>query len=412
LSDSISSESWGRVDETNTVYVRDGDGERVVGQYPDGSHEEALQYFVRKFNDLAGQVTLLEQRIKRGTAGMEARKTVSKLTDQLSSPSVVGDIDSLRRRVLALADKTEEISEAAKAEKFAAREKALAIREAIVAQAEALAAQDMSTVQWKQVSEKLDQLFAEWQDAQKNGAHLPKAESDELWKRFRKARQTLDTARRSYFAQMDATNKEVRARKQELIVAAEALAGQGAKGIPAYRQLLEKWKLAGHASRRVDDQLWMKFKAAGDVLFAAKTEEDSKTDEEFTANLEKKMALLNDSQALFDEQDHAAARDSLLSLQKKWALIGKVPRHAMRDVEGRMKKLEEHVRHLQDAHWKATNPETIARAEGLRGQLEKSIAALETELAEARSKNDAKQLADIEAALEQQRSWLLAIDAS
>ena len=36
---------WGRVDETGTVYVREAAGERVVGQYPDGTPEEALAYF-------------------------------------------------------------------------------------------------------------------------------------------------------------------------------------------------------------------------------------------------------------------------------------------------------------------------------------------------------------------------------
>lgn len=411
MSDSLSSESWGRVDETNTVYVRDVNGERAVGQYPDGTKEEALQYFVRKFNDLAGQVTLLEQRIKRGTAGAEAQKTVMKLSNQLQEAAAVGDIESLRKRVAALAAKTEELSEAAQAEKAEARAKSFALREAIVEQVEQLATQDFSSVQWKQVGLQLDDLFAQWQTAQKGGAHIPKSDADELWKRFRKARQTIDAARRRFFAQMDATNKEVRARKQELIAAAEALADQGTKGIPAYRQLLEKWKLAGHASRKVDDQLWAKFKAAGDLLFSAKAEEDAKTDAEFTQNLEKKRALLDGAQSMLDVQDHAVARESLLQLQKKWALIGKVPRSAMREIDSRMKKLEEHVRTLQDAHWKATNPETLARAEGLRDQLERSIASLETELSDARSKNDTRKITETEQALEQQRSWLEAIDA-
>ena len=61
---------WGRVDDTGTVFVREADGEREVGQYPDGTAEEALAYFERKFTELAGQVTLLEQRAKReGRAG-------------------------------------------------------------------------------------------------------------------------------------------------------------------------------------------------------------------------------------------------------------------------------------------------------------------------------------------------------
>ncbi|HYI33176.1 MAG TPA: DUF349 domain-containing protein, partial [Glaciibacter sp.] len=43
---------WGRVDESGTVYVREGDGERAVGQYPDATPEEALAYFERKYVEL------------------------------------------------------------------------------------------------------------------------------------------------------------------------------------------------------------------------------------------------------------------------------------------------------------------------------------------------------------------------
>ena len=51
---------WGRVDETGTVYVTDRGVERAVGQYPDGSAEEALAYFTRKFSELEGQVRLVD----------------------------------------------------------------------------------------------------------------------------------------------------------------------------------------------------------------------------------------------------------------------------------------------------------------------------------------------------------------
>ena len=69
-------EPWGRVDETGTVFVREADGERAVGQYPDGTAEEALAYFERKYVELAGQVTLLEQRVKRGTASADVARTI------------------------------------------------------------------------------------------------------------------------------------------------------------------------------------------------------------------------------------------------------------------------------------------------------------------------------------------------
>lgn len=406
----MNAESWGRVDDTNTVFVKDGDTERQIGQYPDGSPEEAIAYFSRKYADIAGQITLLEQRILRGTAGSEAATTVKHLEEALKEPSIYGDIAALRARVVVLAEKTEALVASQRAEKEAARGEALAKRTQIVESAEALAASDLATAQWKQLTTQMDALFEQWQEAQKSGPHIPKTQADELWKRFRKARQTLDTARRAFFAQMDATNKDVRARKQELIREAEALAPRGADGVSAYRQLLEKWKLAGRASRKVDDQLWTQFKAAGDVLYAAKTEEDARTDEEYGENLTQKNALLADAQPILSVTDHATARDLLLQIQKKWDAIGKVPRASMRDVESRMRKIEEHVKQLHDSHWKASNPETTARTQGLRGQLEASLAQLNETLVSAQAAGNTKLVSETQAAIETQTSWLAAID--
>lgn len=130
--------SWGRVDEDGTVYVRESDGERAVGQYPDSTPEEALAYFARKFEDLEGQVTLLEARIARGTATGNVTESVAKLQAQLETPTAVGDIESLRTRVTKLTSKANEFSEQQRQEREQAKQEALAERERIAAEAEAL----------------------------------------------------------------------------------------------------------------------------------------------------------------------------------------------------------------------------------------------------------------------------------
>ncbi len=60
----MSSDPWGRVDETGTVYVRTADGEQVVGSWQAGSPEEALAYFERKYEGLVVEIGLLERRVK------------------------------------------------------------------------------------------------------------------------------------------------------------------------------------------------------------------------------------------------------------------------------------------------------------------------------------------------------------
>jgi hypothetical protein len=61
-----SGHEWGRVDEDGTVFVRTGEGERPVGQYPAGTPEEALAFFSERFQALAFEVELLDQRIRSG----------------------------------------------------------------------------------------------------------------------------------------------------------------------------------------------------------------------------------------------------------------------------------------------------------------------------------------------------------
>lgn len=400
---------WGRVDETGTVYVREGDGERVVGQYPDGTAEEALAYFQRKFTELAGQVTLLEQRIKRGTPAGDLAKTISTLKSTIKSANAVGDLAALIVRLDALEGTVSEITEKQSAENKAATEAALAEREALVVEAETLAAQDPAKAQWKQVSATLDDIFARWQKHQQDGPRLPKNETNELWKRFRSARTTIETHRKAFFAELDSVHKDARAKKQDLAEKAEALVSQGLDGIPTYRRLLDEWKAAGRAGKKFDDSLWTRFKAAGDELYSAKSAVDAQENEEYSANLELKLALLAEAELLLTVTDRAKARDALLSIQTRWDAIGKVPRDQVRPIEDRLRKVEAAVRKLEDEHWQKNNPERIARAEGLAGQLQDAIAKLESELEKAKTGGDARKVKDAQEALDARRAWLKAI---
>ncbi|KQM84588.1 DUF349 domain-containing protein [Agromyces sp. Leaf222] len=400
---------WGRVDETGTVFVRTNDGEREVGQYPDATPEEALAYFERKYADLAGQVTLLEQRARRGAPAADVAKAVETLKTSVAAAHAVGDLEALAKRLEALSGTTKELTEQQQAEAKAALADALAERARIVEQAETLAAQDPAKTQWKQTSAELDALFAAWQRHQQDGPRLPKNDANDLWKRFRAARSTIETHRKAFFADLDASHRDVRTRKQRLIERAEALAPRGADGIGDYRLLLDEWKQAGRAGKKLDDALWAKFKAAGDVLFGAKAEIDARDDEEYQANLTAKLALLDDADKILGEKDPKQARAALNKVQREWDEIGRVPRDQVRPVEDRLRKVENHVRSLEDERWEREDPEKKARSEGMLGQLHDAIAKLEADLAAAEAAGDARATAEAREALEARRAWLKAV---
>jgi hypothetical protein len=400
---------WGRVDDTGTVFVREGDSERAVGQYPDGTADEALAYFQRKYNELAGQVTLLEQRVKRGTAGADVAGTIAALKGSIASARAVGDLAALSTRLDALDGAVGELTQKQTADAKAALDAAIADRTAIVVEAETLAAQDPAKAQWKQVSATLDEIFARWHKQQHDGPRFQKAESNDLWKRFRAARTTIETHRKAFFAQLDTGHREARDKKQALVDKAQALVPQGTAGIPAYRNLLDEWKLSGRAGKKFDDTLWAKFKAAGDALFAAKSEQDTKDDAEFTENLELKLALLTEAELLLTATDRSEARRKLIVIEEKWDKIGKVPKDKVKSVEDRLRKVEAAVRKLEEDSWQRSNPERQARSEGLVRQLEESIEKLEKELAQARTSGDARKIAQAQEALDARKVWLDAL---
>ena len=400
---------WGRVDETGTVYVREADGERAVGQYPDGTPEEALAYFERKYIELAGQVTLLEQRTKRGAPAADVAKAVRALSGTVTTANAVGDLASLQTRLDALSGTVSELTEKQTEESKAAVEAAIAERTALVVEAETLAAQDPAKAQWKQVTATIDDIFARWQKHQTDGPRLPKNEGNELWKRFRAARATIDTHRKAFFSELDSVHRDARSKKQALVEKAEALAPKGADGIPAYRTLLDEWKVSGRAGKKFDDALWAKFKAAGDALYSAKSEIDAADNVEFEANLALKLELLTEAEPLLTATDRVKAKEAILSIQRRWDAIGKVPRDKVKPIEDRLRKVETHVRKLDEDHWQKSNPEKQARTDGFSSQLLDAIAKLERELEDAKASKDKKKIADAQEALDARKLWLNAL---
>ena len=402
----MSEKPWGRVDAEGNVYCRTLDGERLVGAYPDVTGDEALAFFERKFADLALAISLLEQRLKRGAPASDLRANAETLRAGVVAGHGVGDFASLLTRLDGINASLASLEEAQNEQNQEATDAAIAIRTAIVEQMETLSASVSASTNWKTTTASADTLFEQWQEHQKSTPRFPKAVANDLWKRFRTAKSAIDSARRAHFAQVDAKNKESKGVKETLIAKAEALASKGSAGIPAYRGLLEEWKVAPRAGRKLDDALWARFKAAGDALYEAKATELAVEDATFAENLKVKEALLVEAEPILSMTDRVAARSALNAISKKWDAAGKVPRNSVKSIEDRMRKIEAAVRKLDEAHWDATNPERLARQSELATAILEKIAKLEAELAVAQAGNKQTEIAELTAALETQKSWL------
>jgi hypothetical protein len=399
-------EKFGRVDADGTVHVLDGDTWRIVGSFPDGSSEEALAYFQRKYEDLAATVALAEQRLKASAHPKDLRQQVKKLQEDLLQPSAVGDLESLRARVSAVASALPALEEKRKAESETQVKEAREVRTALVAEIEKLAAEDSSKIRWKQATTAIAELFEKWQAHQQNGPRLPKKDADELWGRFRKARSHLEKARRAHFQQLDERSKEAKTVKRELISQAESLAPKGAAGIPTYRSLLEKWKGAPRASRSVEDTLWAQFKAAGDALYADKAAQDKKDDESNSVNYEKKNALVGEFKDILTLMDRTQASARLRLFHQKFQAVGPVPKKHVKSLDEQVKKFDVHVKALEEDFWKKNDPEKKARSASMADQLRASIAELEEQILAATGAEKER----LQGELETKRSWLGVLD--
>jgi uncharacterized protein YeaO (DUF488 family) len=397
----VAGESWGRVAEDGTVFVRTKDGERAVGQWPDANPEEALAFYTRRYDALAFEVELLEQRVQAGTVSPDdARAAVKKVTSSIDEAQAVGDLDGLRSRLEALTPLVAQQREKRKAERAAKVEEARAAKTKIATEAETIAA----GTDWRHGVTRLRELLDEW----KALPRLDKSSDDELWHRFSSARTTYTRHRKQHFAELSSKREEAAVVKERLAAEAETLASSSDWGPTSgrFRDLMRQWKAAGPAPREVDDKLWARFRAAQDTFFGARDAVQAEENAEQVENLQAKETLLVEIEAILPVEDAKVAREQLRELLDRWDQIGKVPRDSMRAIDSRLRAVEQAVKAAEDEVWNRSNPEARARAEATVKQLQSLIADLEKQAAKAESQGNARKATEAREAIAARREWL------
>jgi len=402
--------SFGRVDESGNVYLLENGAERLIGSQPTMTADEALAFYTKRFDDLQANVRLLEQRVKAKADPNSIIKSAKKIASELENPNVLGDVQSLRIRVSAIESSLGALVAVLEKQREQDLETALKARETIVSAAEEIAAKDPNRVNYKQASAKMAELFNQWQALQKENVRVPRAKADALWKRFSQARNTFESNKRAYFTNQDQLAKSSKNAKLDIVTKAEALVAKGADGVTEYKNLLNSWKALPKVKAKSDDSLWDRFKAAGDAIYAAKSEKAAADDIAFAANLEVKLALLAEAEALDPNANLEAAKSAMKSIQARWEKAGKVPRDSIKKIDDRLRAVETKIRNVEQELWRKTDPATIDRTNSLKSQLEESISKLEKELAEAKANGNAKAVEQAEQALQTKKSWLEVVE--
>lgn len=405
---------FGYVGEDGTVYVRTPQGDKAVGSYPGKSAEEALSYFVRKFEALASEVALTAARITSGAmVPQDAYESVKKLRAQVSELNGVGDLAALSasvEQIEPLIEGHREAYEAKKAEELAAkaarREQIIVEKEKIVAEAESLALSES----WKATGDRLKVLLEEWKAAPR----LDKKIDADFWKRFSASRNKFDKRRRAHFAQLETLTEKVSSEKEALVLEAEKLATSTdwVSTARRFKTLMDLWKAAGRGKRSDDAKQWARFKAAQDQFFTAKNADLEKREVSMAANLIKREELLPKIEALLPFTDVKAAKASLRELMNEWSKIGITNRDKRAALDARVAVVEEAIKSAEAELWRKSDPAAKARAADVVKQLSESIASYEKAASKATAAGNERKAKEATESAAARRIWLAEAEKS
>ena len=203
--------------------------------------------------------------------------------------------------------------------------KNLESKENLCKEAEALADENDVIVAFK----KLQELHDKWREI----GPVVKELREDLWKRFKEASSAVNKRHQAFFENRKEKEKENEVAKTAICEEAEAIVlaelTTYAKWNDATKQIIlmqERWKTLGFASKKVNNELFARFRKTCDEFFAAKAEFFKRMKDESAENLAKKHRLCERAEALKDSADWKKTADELTAIQKEWKTIGPVPK--------------------------------------------------------------------------------------
>ena len=240
------------IDVAGHIHVRGGRffESRVVGRVRGDEGEATIGALVARFEEIQERLRVLEREVKGSRNLVRSLKTMRSYVHWVEGANAIGDFAGLLERAHGIVNRLDDKIDASRRTK-----------QRLVAEAEELA----SSTAWKSTGEVMERLMDDWKKAGSAGG----AEDDALWERFRAARKDFFERRSENFAERKKQWAKDRKLKEELIARAEALSDSTDWDATSdeMQQLFEQWKSIGSAGRKVDDELWNRFRAARDPFF-------------------------------------------------------------------------------------------------------------------------------------------------
>ena len=150
-------------------------------------------------------------------------------------------------------------------------------------------------------NKELDRLSEEFKKAGRSGT---KEQDDELWAEFRAVKDEFYAKKRTFFEELDKSNAEKRAKKEDIIIRArEVCKIENVRDANAQMDALRKeWKEVGYSGKG-DDYLWKEFAKVLDEFQEKKKERQSEMVKLFHDRAEKKEQLIKDLKKLLTDSE-------------------------------------------------------------------------------------------------------------
>ncbi len=175
----------------------------------------------------------------------------------------------------------------------------------------------------------LQKLHEQW----KEFGPVAKEYRDQIWDRFKAATAVVNKKYQSFFEGMKEQQAENLAKKTVLCEKVEEIAEREVANSNEWNtfskeieDIQKEWKTIGFASRKENQKIYDRFRAACDKFYGRKRDFYNEYKDGMNANLEKKIALCEAAEELKSSTEWKKATDQFINLQKQWKEIGAVPR--------------------------------------------------------------------------------------
>ncbi len=175
----------------------------------------------------------------------------------------------------------------------------------------------------------LQKLHEQW----KEYGPVAKEMREDIWNRFKAATAVINKKYQAHFEGLKEQQEENLEKKKALCERLEEIAASEVKSSAEWNalskeieELQAQWRKIGFATRKENQKIYDRFRAACDAFFGRKREFYSSVKDNMSANLEKKQALIEQAEALKGSTEWKKTTDQFIALQKQWKEIGAVPR--------------------------------------------------------------------------------------